>query len=73
MRIITFYQNNTSKKEDTIITPYLYIVHVNGEDNLKLRGIGVSLFNHSISIGMAINLPKGYPFFTNITKNQTND
>jgi hypothetical protein len=73
MRILTFYQSKTSSKEDTAIIPYLFIIHVKGEDNLKLRGIGISLLNHSISIALGVNIPKGYPFFSNITNQKTND
>ena len=73
MRILTFYQSKTSSKEDTVITPYLFIIHVKGEDNLKLWGIGLSLLNRSISLALGVNIPKGYPFFSNITNKKTND
>ena len=67
-RIIGGFQDTRTNKEDFALTPYLFGVWVTGEV-IKVRGIGICWGYYSIFLGFGWNLPKNYPSFKVLSKN----
>jgi len=70
MKFISGYQNTKTNKEDLALTPYFFLVWLNGK-KIKVYGLGLCWFYHSVYVGIGFNIPKEYPYFTNIDKSKT--
>lgn len=68
MRIIGGFQNTKTNSEDFALTPYLFLVKMNGKI-IKVFGIGICWGFYSIYFGLGFNIPKGFPFFSTVTPN----
>lgn len=67
-RFIGGFQDTRTNKEDFALTPYLFGVWVTGEV-IKVRGLGICWGYYSIFLGFGWNLPKNYPSFKVLSKN----
>jgi hypothetical protein len=68
MKLLTGFQDTRSDGEDFAITPYIFGVYMRGR-KIRVYGLGLCWGFYSIYIGLGFNIPKGFPFFTVIKRN----
>lgn len=71
MRLIGGFQNTRDNKEDMALTPYIFLVWLNGKV-IKVYGIGLCWFWASFYIGVGFNIPKTYKSFNHLTNQKNN-
>lgn len=62
LKIVSGYQDTRDNQEDFAITPFLFLVYMNG-GIIKVIGLGICWGWFSFYIGIGNNIPKGYPNF----------
>ncbi len=67
-RFICGFLDTRTNNEDFALTPYLFRVWMTGKI-IKVRGIGICWGYYSVFLALGWNLPKGYPTFKVISKN----
>ena len=68
-RLIGGFQDTRLNKEDFALTPDLFGVWVIGK-TIKVRGIGICFGYYSVYLGLGCNIPKDYPSFKVLSKNE---